>query len=137
MWVLLVPHFFFSDLHNVFNSCWQWWLDDKWKNLFLLSRWFFFFFFFPYSWDFVLVFVWMKISGGAITLSQDAKGEGKETFLADEFSILLCGWRDAFYVGGNFSWGNHIIAFFVFWSWGFYVCNLDSHRILLFWSLFL
>ena len=97
----------------------------------------FFFFFFPYSWDFVLVFVWMKISGGAITLSQDAKGEGKETFLADEFSILLCGWRDAFYVGGNFSWGNHIIAFFVFWSWGFYVCNLDSHRILLFWSLFL
>lgn len=56
----------------------------------------------------------MKISGGAITLSQDAKGEGKETFLADEFSILLCGWRDVFYVGGNFSWGNHIIAFFVF-----------------------
>ncbi|XP_075651416.1 uncharacterized protein LOC142621925 isoform X1 [Castanea sativa] len=44
--------------------------------------------------------LWMKISGGAITLSQDAKGEGKETFLADEFSILLCGWRDAFYVGG-------------------------------------
>lgn len=40
--------------------------------------------------------------GGATTLSQDAKGKWKETFLADKFAILLCRRRDAFYVGGNF-----------------------------------
>lgn len=44
----------------------------------------------------------MNITGGATTLSQDAKRQGKETFLADKFTLLLCGWRDAFYVGGNF-----------------------------------
>lgn len=43
----------------------------------------------------------MNITGGATTLSQDAKRQGKETFLADKFTLLLCGWRDAFYVGGN------------------------------------
>lgn len=64
----------------------------------------------------------MNITGGATTLSQDAKRQGKETFLADKFSVLLCGWRDAFYVGGNFfffflmleviySQGNHIVTF--------------------------
>jgi hypothetical protein len=45
--------------------------------------------------------MWMNITGGATTLSQDAKRQGKKTFLADKFSVLLCGWRDAFYVGGN------------------------------------
>ena len=54
----------------------------------------------------------MNFSGGTTTLSQDAKGEGKENFFADEFSILLCGWRDAFYVGGNLLMGKSYDSLF-------------------------
>lgn len=39
--------------------------------------------------------------GPVVTLSQDAQGKGKETILADELSILLCGWRNEFFVGGT------------------------------------
>lgn len=43
----------------------------------------------------------VNISGSAIKISEDAEGKGEKTILAHQLSILLCGWRDAIYVGGN------------------------------------
>lgn len=44
--------------------------------------------------------MWVNISGPSTSLSYNAKGEGKEAFLAHQLSLQFCGWRDALYAGG-------------------------------------
>ena len=72
----------------------------------------------------------INILGRDVLLSKDAKGERKETILANQFTLLFCRWWDALSIGGiSYSLNSSFLVYIGLWFSSRYIDIWRGKRI--------